>query len=80
MKSDALVVGLDNVYKSVDDFLFQAESIDDLEVLLRKFFNNCRDENVQLSEKKFKASLQLVFGGTLIDTSEGEILFRPEER
>ena len=79
MKLDTLISGLENVLKSVDDLLFQSDSVENLEVLLRKFFTNCINENVQLSEKKFRAGSTVVFSGTIIDTSGNTIVFRPED-
>ena len=79
IKSDTLVAGLDHAYKSVDDILFQASNVEELEKLLRKFFENCRRENVQLSEKKFRAESSVTFGGTTIETGEGVVKFRPED-
>ena len=61
MKLDTLVVGLDNVYKSVDDLLFHAGSISELEELLRKYFLNCRNEDAQLSEKSLSLVHNLFF-------------------
>ena len=72
-------MGLDNVHKSIGDLLFQARSVEKLEELLRKLFLNCRKESVQISQKKFKSASQVVFGGTLIDTCNGEVLFKHEE-
>ena len=56
MKTDKVISGMDGVLKSVDDLLFQGENIEQLEERLDEFFLRCKVENIQISEKKFKAS------------------------
>ena len=66
-----LVMNLDGVEKSMDDFLAKAPTLEKLEETLRKFFDNCKDLGVKISTKKFKASTKVRFEGTIIN-SEGE--------
>ena len=79
MRTDKLIIGLENCLESVDDLLFQAASIEDLEALLEKFVTRCKDNDVQISEKKFKSMTRLKFGGSVIDTEDDEVKIKPDE-
>lgn len=50
-----------------------------MEELLDRFFKRCKEENVQISEKKFKSKTQLKFGGSIIDTENDEVRIKPDE-
>ena len=75
----AVAVGLENCLKSVDDLFCQAASIEELEALLERFFKRCKENNVQISEKKFKSMTRLKFGGSVIDTEDDEVKIKPDE-
>ena len=45
-----LTVGMENVLKSVDDVLFQAETCKDLKKKLKEFFDRCKKLNVKISK------------------------------
>ena len=69
-----LVMNLDGVDKSMDNFLANAPTLEKLEETPRKFFENCKKLGVTISAKKFKASTRVHFGGTIINP-EGEKIF-----
>ena len=79
MQTDKLIIGLENCLKSVDDLFFQAASIEELEALLERFFKRGKENNVQISEKKFKSMTWLKFGGSVIDTEDDEVKIKPYE-
>ena len=51
--TDSTIRDLAGVMKSVNDCLAQAETLNNLEVILRALFTRCREFNITLSKKKF---------------------------
>ena len=65
---------LDGVKKSMNDFLAKTPTLEKLEKRLRQFFDNYKELGVKISTKKFKASMKVRFGGTIVN-SEGKKTF-----
>ena len=70
---------LKGVMKSVDNCLAQAETLNDLEVILRALFTRCREFNITLSKKKFKLGRSIKFRGFRINGEyDDEIRILPD--
>ena len=57
----------DNVVKNMDDILFFAESLRDLEKVVCEFLKFCRLKNLKLKTDKFRRSEHVEFAGATIN-------------
>merc|ERR1712239_75411 len=63
------------IFKSVNDFLMQAATCEELETVISVFFKHCMKQNVRISRKKFQLDTSIIFGGIELNTSGEEIIF-----
>ena len=76
--TDSTIRDLSLVMKSVDNCLSQAETLNDLKVILRALFTRCRTFNITLSKKKFQLGRSIKFGGFRINGEyEGDVRIQP---
>ena len=62
--------GFDKIHKNMDDILFAARSIQELEDMLSKFLNFCQVKNIKLKGSKLCVSECVEFGGVRICREE----------
>jgi hypothetical protein len=62
--------GFDKIHKNMDDILFAARSIQELEEMLSKFLNFCQVKNIKLKGSKLCVSECVEFGGVRICREE----------
>ena len=68
---DQVICGLDKTFVIVDDVIQAASSLEELEMLSRKFLERCREVNLKLNVKKFAFGLdELSYVGHVL-SSEG---------
>ena len=56
--------------KNMDDVLFAAKTLEELELMLTNFFNFCSKKNIKLKGSKFCVSQEVEFGGVRISAAE----------
>ena len=56
--TSALIQGINGMAKSMDDFFWSANSLENLETVLDQFFEKCEELGVKNSTKKFKYGQQ----------------------
>ena len=62
--------GFEKIHKNMDDILFAARSIQELEEMLSKFLNFCQARNIKLKGSKLCVSETVEFGGVRICREE----------
>ena len=69
-RSDAVIQGLPNCSKIVDDILITASNLSSLLQTIRTVLNRCRQAGLTISKKKFKIGTKISFAGYTL-TSKG---------
>ena len=67
------------IYKSMDNVFIQAQSSEDLELLVSTFFKCCPAQNVKISLKKIQLCTHVTFGDIYIDASSDDIDILPAQ-
>ena len=55
-----------NVVKNMDDLIFFADNLDDLEKHVNEFLKFCKEKNFKLKTSKFKISEHVEFAGATL--------------
>ena len=74
-----------NILKNVDDFCLFSDTIEGLEIQIKKLMKMCESINLKLSPSQFKLSTTVKFGGTVISSKkikDGHVIFLdpPDQR
>ena len=67
---DVRYEGFEKIHKNMDDLLFAARSIQELEEMLIKFLEFCQSKNIKLKGSKLFVSETVEFGGVRICREE----------
>ena len=59
-----------NALKNVDDFCVYSDTLEGLEIQIKKLLMMCRSINLKLSPSKFHLSTAVKFGGTVISSKK----------
>ena len=78
--TDLVINGIYDIDKSVDDVLAACESEEKLEATLDTFLARYKEYVFMLSRKKFNCSTMIKYGGHILDTTEDEIIVRPDPK
>ena len=72
----------DDVLKNMVDVLNSAKNLKQLEEMLRKKFNICRQKNMRIKASKCKIPQRVKFGGCIIEsnTAKGSVEISPDPK